>query len=310
MSPVDIAPRHPAPDGRTEVGLFGDVRRSMLFLALVCVCWPTVELLGAALSQPYSPFEIVWCRYGVHLAFMLLVWGRHDPLRLLRTDRPVAQLGRSLLMVAMPTGWILALHHGAAPNLLLATLGLVPLLTLVLGALINRESAPPATWPAAVAVLVGTALVTQPAAPDLPAATGALTGAASLALYLAVSRRLRAEDIQVSLFYTALGVFAVLSLEMPRVWIQPSLRDLGLLICIGLVGWVVLFALDRAADVAPPAAPAPILGLIPLISCLVAQTAAHAWPGHRFWAGALLMGGAVSNTWRLGRNPLSCRSNP
>jgi|KBSSwiStaDraftv2_1062776.scaffolds.fasta_scaffold327774_3 hypothetical protein len=42
-------------------------------MCLAMLLWPIVELLASFLSRPYSPFEVVWFRYGTHLVLMLVL---------------------------------------------------------------------------------------------------------------------------------------------------------------------------------------------------------------------------------------------
>ncbi len=61
--------------------------------------WAVLEELGAHMLRKYSPFEVVWVRYAVHLLFMLFVWGIREPRSLMATQRPVFQFVRSGMML-------------------------------------------------------------------------------------------------------------------------------------------------------------------------------------------------------------------
>jgi hypothetical protein len=76
----------------------------------------------------------------------------------------------------------------------------------------------------------------------------ALTSAASFSLYVVMTRMLRGESLRANLFYTALGVFAVLSLFMPTVWVTPTSHDARVMVLIGALGLVALLALDRMSE--------------------------------------------------------------
>ena len=87
-------------------------RRGMLCMIAFALLWALVEVFASWLSRPYSPYQVVWARYGSHLAIMLAIWGWRDPLVLVRTRRPALQIARSLLMLVMPAAWIF--HYNAA----------------------------------------------------------------------------------------------------------------------------------------------------------------------------------------------------
>ena len=94
--------------------------RSMLLMIVFAALWAAVEAVALHLSRGYSPFQVVWTRYAVHLAFMLLVWGWGTPRSLIATRRPLYQLARSSLMLVMPASFILGVSSGLDNGTLLA----------------------------------------------------------------------------------------------------------------------------------------------------------------------------------------------
>ena len=81
-------------------------------MAAFVILWASVEMLASSALQDYSPYQVVWTRYGVHLVFMMLVWRGPRHVTLWRTGRPVFQLARALLMLAMPVSWVMARDRG------------------------------------------------------------------------------------------------------------------------------------------------------------------------------------------------------
>ena len=107
--------------------------------------------------------------------------------------------------------------------------------------------------------------------------------ALSFSLYVVMTRSLRSEGTRTNLFYTALGVFVLLSPLMPGVWIAPPLHDLAVMTGVGLLGWLGLWALDRLAAAAPVSVAAPLACLqLPFALAL-----AGAWHGVRVPSAAL-----------------------
>ena len=134
-------------------------RRSMLLMLAFVLLWTTVERLAADLLARYSPYQVVWVRYGVHLAAMLLCFGWTEPASLWRTARPTRQWLRSMLMLGMPASWIMGMQHGVAPDTLMAIFWTSPLLIMVLGHLLLGERAPSAVWVAGALSSLGATML-------------------------------------------------------------------------------------------------------------------------------------------------------
>jgi drug/metabolite transporter (DMT)-like permease len=240
--------RVPACTGWGTAG--GDGRRALLLMFVFVLAWALVEgVVGAQLQNPYHLMQIVWCRYAAHLALMLLVWGWREPSRLWRTRRPVFHLARSLCMLVMPLSFAMAVYAGDGMHTVWAMFWIAPVMILVLAAGWLRESVPLVAW---LGVGVGVLAAWLMLNPRWPGSLGALIWplimAASFALYVAMTRSLRDEPVLTNLFYTALGVFVLLSLAMPWSWTMPTLHDALVLTAIGLVGFGALWALDRACE--------------------------------------------------------------
>jgi drug/metabolite transporter (DMT)-like permease len=227
-------------------------RRGMLWMIASVALWAVMESLAGWLRHPYSPYQVVWARYGSHLAIMLAIWGWREPAVLVRTGRPVLQIARSLLMLVMPAAWVLALQHGLTPEAVLAIFGVAPLMIGAFAAVLLKERPTLGIWVCAAIVSMG-ALFCLPldARPSLVAVAAALTASASFSLYAVMTRMLRGESLRANLFYTALGVFAVLSFFVPTKWVMPTPHDALVMVLIGAFGLLGLLALDRACQAAP-----------------------------------------------------------
>jgi drug/metabolite transporter (DMT)-like permease len=224
----------------------------MVLMALAVTLWAALEALAATMIRRYSPYQVVWTRYAVHLGFMIAVWGWREPAKLWRTRRPMFQIARSLLMLGMPASYVLARRLGVHTNELMSIFWLSPLLIIVIAAALLKEHVSAAQWLAAALGFTGVVFMLEPGA--LPAWRLWLAPfmmGLTFAAYVAMTRSLRSETTRANLFYTALGVFVLLSPFMPGIWVRPTLGDLAILIAVGLIGWVGLFVLDRMAAVAP-----------------------------------------------------------
>ena len=263
-------------------------RSAIIFMLLFTAGWFVVEdVFGHAIRNPLNVLQIIWCRYLVHLFVVILVFRRQ---RFWHTTRPRYQLARSALMLTMPLGFVGAIVAGATAEQAWAGFWIAPTLMLVFGWLLNREAPGPLTVllvcisSAAAVVVVGSG----PAWAPLPF-TGTFIMAASFAIYVAMTRSLRTETLAANLFYTALVPFLALAPVMPLVWLTPDLTD-GLAIAgIGVVGFVSLFFLDRAAA-ARLTFTAPILPVLTVFPTLAALASGLGFPALPTLAGVTVIG--------------------
>jgi drug/metabolite transporter (DMT)-like permease len=197
-------------------------------------------------------------RYATHLLFMMAVWGPRYKTNLVRTPRWGLQLLRALLMLGMPFFFITAIHRMPLDDVL-AVFWVAPLMIMGLALLLLGEAARPSQWLVAIACFIGVLMTLQPGSEIwglriiLP-----LGMAACYSLYLVMTRMLRHENTLTSLFYTAGGVLVPLSLGLPLFWQDLSLRAGLVMACIGLLGLLALYALDKALEIAPASAMAPL----------------------------------------------------
>lgn len=248
-----------------------DRRRAIVLLAGFAFAWVLVEeVVGARLQGHYPLMQVVWCRYAAHLVVLLALWGWSHPSRLWRTERPVYQLARSMLMLVMPLSFAMAVQGGAPTGTVWMVFWIAPLLILAFARWMLGERASWQLWLAATAGALAAAGMLAPSRPIAPQQLLlSVAMALSFAVYVVMTRSLRSEPVQANLFYTALGVFLALTPFMPGVWVMPSARDALVLFAIGLVGLMALLALDRSAAVAPVSGAAPVLYLhLPFVAAV------------------------------------------
>lgn len=274
-----------------------DGRRAMVLMLVFVALWALVEALAAHVLKHYSPYQVVWTRYAVHLAFMLAVWGWREPATLWRTRRPVYQLARSLLMLGMPASWVIAVQHGVDRGALMSIFWLAPLFIVALARLFLGESAGPSVWLSCGAASLGAMLVGGLGRmPPVEGWVFPLAMALSFAGYVVMTRPLRRESTRANLFYTAIGVFAALTPAMPALWVSPGLHDLAILAGVGLFGFAGLYAMDRMAAAAPVSATAPIAAMQVTFTVLPGVVLGYQLPGQAL-VGLLLIGVVAVITW-------------
>lgn len=254
-----------------------EAQRAMWLMAAFVLVWTVVEATAASLLKRYSPYQVVWTRYAVHLVLLALICGWRQPSRLWRTTRPGFQIARSLLMLVMPASWVVSTQWGVPMSTTMAVFWLAPLLIMGWAAIFLGERSPWWMWGlCALASLGGMVLFVPqwPPAPWLLAAPVAM--AASFSLYIVMTRSLRTEGVRANLFYTALGVLLALTPFMPGLWITPGLADLARMAAVGALGLVGLWMVDRLAAAAPVSVSAPVCYL-QLSATIVAAIALGHW---------------------------------
>lgn len=277
-----------------------DGHRAMGYMVGFVLLWAAIEALGARHLGRYSPYQVVWTRYGVHLTLMLLVWGRHDPARLWRTRRIGYQIARSMLMLGMPVSWIVSIELGVPPDTIMDVFWLSPLLILALSWMLLHERTHVPLWIATAVALCGAYLLHEPGHLEpLRLMAFPLAMAFCFSLYVVMTRSLRGEPVHVNLFYTALGVFVALTPAMPWLWTTPEPLDALIMAAIGVLGWLALWMLDRAAATAPVSVSAPFaylqLAAFAAIAAMGGLTNDHS--PRRMALGLLLIGGVAFYVW-------------
>jgi drug/metabolite transporter (DMT)-like permease len=276
----------------------GDTRRAILRMAGFGVAWAVLEAgVAGRMQGSYHLLQVVWCRYAVHLATLGLLFGWRRPDKLWTTGRPGYQMTRSMMMLVMPASFVMALDVGMASNTTWSVFWLSPVLIIVIARAVLGERASWSPWAMAA---IGAAVVVfmfDPLPPaSLPLLMIPVVMALSFSVYVVMTRSLSSERVLANLFYTAFGVFLALTPLMPIVWATPSWHDAAVLIGIGVLGLVALFALDRSASLAPVSATAPILYLQVVGLALVEFLDGHSL-SRRTLAGAAVIVAMAGYQW-------------
>jgi len=262
---------------------------AMAAMAAAAFFWAVVEYLGGRVPKGYSPVQTVWSRYLVHLLFMLVVFGPRRRCDLVRTSCLGLQVSRALLMVGMPACFIWGAALFPVKVVWLLSWSSVMLLLAMSGVLL-RERVAPGLWMAAAIGWVGIWLMSGA---DLPPVSWRYLAPLGMgfcfALYVIMTRRMHGESTQTKLFHTALWVFLILSLVVSSQWKLPSPGVLIVYVCTGLSGYLCLFSLDKAIELAPAALVAPLIYTAPLWSCIQESVSTGKPPGGIVVIGALIV---------------------
>ncbi|WP_129674298.1 DMT family transporter [Candidatus Chloroploca sp. Khr17] len=275
-------------------------------LGLVALLWTIAEILPTMLAPDYSLYQVVWVRYGTHILLMLLALVPRHGLALMRTRRPALQIGRGLLMIGMPASYIASLGHARGLDVV-AVFWLTPLLLLAFAALVQHDYAHWSLWVAAFGSFLGAQLILRPGPEVLAAIPYGLAMGLSFSLYVVLTRSLRDEATMTNLFYSALVVFLPLTFFLPAFWMPLTPRDALLMAAVGVVGLGVLWAIDKATDLAPISGLASLFTLQLVIIAVLLPALTGMRPGRLVLAGAGLVVASAVAGWLL---PLRFSATP
>jgi drug/metabolite transporter (DMT)-like permease len=231
--------------------------KAAVAVGVFTLLWAVIESIGGAAAVPAE--QVVWTRYGTHLLALALIAGRQLGLGLIRTPRPLLQIGRSLLMLGMPLSYIAGTAL-VGPAETWAIFSIAPLVVLAMtgphrGLL----------WTSTTLTCFGAVTILHPGSDALTiGGLAPLTMVACFVAYLVLTERLSEEPVARNLWHSAFAVFILLTVRMPFVWRSPTARGWVVLISIGLLGLATLYALDLAVRFGGVGAFGATLSLLPL----------------------------------------------
>lgn len=218
-------------------------------MMVMVLCFSILETTAKYLSHFYPVPMLVWCRYTVHLALMLLLFAPRFGVALLRTTQPAGQILRAALLMGST-----ACYFGALSFLPMAEVKAVsfisPLLVTILAVWWLHEEVNRTRWLAVMTGFVGVLFIVRPGSamiqwPALLAVGSALCYSA----YQIMTRKFsETENPITTLFYTAAVGCVLMSLVVPLFWKTPEIRHVPLLLLLGLVAGFGHFMLIKALE--------------------------------------------------------------
>ncbi|HZS81552.1 MAG TPA: DMT family transporter [Stellaceae bacterium] len=240
-----------AEDGGTATRRIG-----ILLMVLTGALYVGGDATAKVLMRRYPVGEVVWGRFAFHLLLLLPLLAMRGG-GFLRTQRPRLQLTRSLCQIGSTVFFFLAI--AVLPLATATTIAFAqPLLITILSVPILGERVGPRRWAAVVAGFVGVVVIIRPVGVVQWAALLPLGTAAASAFYQIATRLVaRADPVQVSLFYTALGGAIVASLALPFFWQAPDPSGWALMALTGTLSGAGHFCIIHAYQRAPASVLAP-----------------------------------------------------
>jgi drug/metabolite transporter (DMT)-like permease len=218
-------------------------------MLLAVLCFAALDATSKKLTQTFNVPLLVWARYTFHFLLMLVFLAPSMRWKLVATRRPVLQVVRATMLVAV-TGFAMAAFRTMPLAETTAILFVTPLAVAILAGPILGERIGAARW---LAVLAGFAGVLFIARPGGALSTGgvsfALAAAACYAIYQVQTRQLSpSENTWTMLFYTALIGTVTMSLALPLFWSGPlpTATEALMIASLGIYGGTGHFMLIRA----------------------------------------------------------------
>jgi hypothetical protein len=216
--------------------------------------WAAYLAIARFLPRGYSIFEVLWCRYALHVLLTLLLIGPVQGRSLLRTNRPGIQFTRGFLMVITSVSAVFAASRMSLDSVR-AILWLAPLMVIASDRAVRGTPCPAPAWLACVVCWVGTLLILKPSfGHDVRSLCWALLTAGSFAGYQLLTPSLRSDPATTSVFYSGLITLVFMSAILPWVWKPLTGHAIVVTLGMGLAGWLSLLFLDKALHAMAPGA--------------------------------------------------------
>jgi drug/metabolite transporter (DMT)-like permease len=225
-------------------------------IALMCgavACFALLDTTAKYLNLYMSTLQVVWARYTGAFLFPFIVSNPWTRPGLVRTSRPVLQIGRSVLLLASTMCNFAALRYLQLDEAI-ALIFSTPFIVAALSGPVLGEWVGWRRWCAIAVGFIGVLVLTRPE-PDTfqPAALLSLTAALCYALYSIATRVLaRTDSNETTLFYSNLVGAVALIPVVPFVWITPSdPLVIALMVVAGAIGSFGHYLLIAAHRLAP-----------------------------------------------------------
>nr|WP_247740315.1 MULTISPECIES: DMT family transporter [unclassified Paracoccus (in: a-proteobacteria)] len=239
--------RHPSGD---QQGL------GILLICGAVLCFTMMDATAKHLTQSYHPGQVVWARFIVNVAILVLLFRSRIP-ALLRTRHPGLQFGRALTQLASVGLFFTSLQFiGLAEAT--AIMDTNPVLITLGAALFLGERIGLRRVMGIAAALVGAMIIIRPGMGVFQsAALLPLIGAFTYAAGALLTRVVRGDSTATSVLWSALVGATLTSVAVPFFWQPVAAADLWAFAALGLFGTISQTLLIRAFAIAEAGVLAP-----------------------------------------------------
>lgn len=234
-------------------------RRGILLMCGALVCFATLDATGKWLSQSVPVWEVVWARYVGSTVLALAFMNPWRSPEGFRTQRPLLQIVRALLLFGSTAFNFLALRYLQLDETM-AILFAMPLVVSLLAGPMLGEWVGPRRLAAIVVGFVGVLIVVRPGLGGMHwAALYCVAGLFCYALYSILTRKLAATDSALTTaFFGAVSGAVLLTPALPWFWtLPPSAGVWTGLAALGALGGFGHYLLIAGHARAPAAVLAP-----------------------------------------------------
>ena len=240
---------------------FDGADRPMLGIVLMLVGIAAFSVMDATIKWLTADFpvpQVVALRSWFGLPLLCLLAHFEGGLGALKTSRPLAHIGRYILVLALSFSFFWALSQMKLADVVAITFA-APIFITLLSVPLLKETVGLRRWAAIGAGFCGVLIMLRPGAGVFQwAALVALGSAAVYALLMITTRALKSTESTVALMlYPQLGMTLTGIIIAPFFWVSPSLGDLGLFALAGLFGSIGVICLTHAFRLAPVAVVSP-----------------------------------------------------
>ncbi len=236
--------------------------RGIALLSLAVILFACLDATSKHLAQLWPVAFLAWGRYAAHLALMTIFLGPRWRGRLLRTQRPWAQIIRGLMLVAL-TVLMMAAFKRIPLAEATAISFVAPMLVVLAAQPVLKEKIGVLRWIAVLTGFIGVLMLTRPGNHLDPVGMGcALAAAVANAIYQLMTRMMSKTEHPVTmLYYAALTGTLGLSFALPTLVIPhtPNLVEILMILALGILGGGGHFLLARAFREAPASQLAPLI---------------------------------------------------
>lgn len=256
--------------GRVTPARFPASLRGILLMCAGVAMFPFLNASAKLLTAGYPVSQILWARFTIHLALMLIAFVPRRGWRVLVAHRPGLHAARSFLLFGSTSFYVSAI--GQVPLATASAIGFTaPLIVTCLSVPLLGEPVGPRRWAAVAIGFLGALVVIRPhSGLDNAAALLVLGSTGCYALYQLVTRKVGTTDAaETGIIYAALAGAVVMSFVLPFTFKLPVRPlDWALFLCPGLFGGFGHYLIVRAFQDAPAALLSPF-GYLELIGTTI-----------------------------------------
>ena len=266
----------------------------ILFMIGSGLLFPVMNSFAKMLGAEYSSLQVSWARAFGHIVFMLVAFLPRYGVGMLRSRRPLAQVGRSAMLFGSNISFFYAVTF--VPIAKAAAISMTaPLIVALLAWPMLGERTTAARLVALAIGFCGVLVVIRPGTAVFHwASVFVLASACFYGVYQILTRRMASVDPpETSAIYSSIVGAIFMLVVVPFVWITPhSLADAAMFCALGVLGALGHYGVARAMSYAPANVVSPFQYFQLLGSVAVGFLFFGDLPDALTWVGAAIIVGA------------------